>query len=200
MQVSLFSQDRQSVPSRYSVPPRYTPVSPHGTQHATVCEVRTLPAAYRVEDLPPHIAARVTIHPETGCWRAGGNVDKYGYARLGKEGLHRVVYRLTTGQPIPPGYHVDHVFARGCRFRNCINPAHLEAVTPAENYRRRGLTSFAAVNAAKDICDHGHAYGLFTTYIKPNGHRDCRVCIRARVAKYQRKVRTGQHIPLRRAA
>ena len=34
------------------------------------------------------------------------------------------------------GLTIDHVHANGCRNVDCVNPAHLEAVTQAENNRR----------------------------------------------------------------
>jgi hypothetical protein len=53
--------------------------------------------------------------------------------------VHRWVYETTIG-PIPPGYDIDHVAARGCKFKRCINPSHLEPVTHVENQRRARLT------------------------------------------------------------
>lgn len=35
--------------------------------------------------------------------------------------------------PIPEGLHLDHL----CRVRRCVNPAHLEPVTQAENNYRQ---------------------------------------------------------------
>lgn len=45
--------------------------------------------------------------------------------------VHRVAHEVFIG-PIPEGYVVDHT----CRVPMCCNPAHLEAVTQAENCRR----------------------------------------------------------------
>lgn len=60
------------------------------------------------------------------------------YRCSGYCGMH---YRrwLNSGElvgPIPDGLTLDHVVAWGCRHKNCVNPAHLEPVTAAENTRR----------------------------------------------------------------
>ena len=155
-----------------------------------------------MSDLPESIAGRMTVHPVSGCWIVGGSLDKDGYARIGGEGAHRVVYRLLAGEIPEDKPQLDHVVKLGCISRACCWPAHLEPVTARTNTLRG--TSFAAVNAAKDECDHGHPYDLFNTYWRPDGHRDCRICIRFRVAKYKRRLcgaaKTGEPLELRLAA
>jgi len=113
--------------------------------------------------------ARYTVEAENGCLLFTGYRDKQGYARLydgvEKRLVHRLVYEVHIG-PIPEGKQVDHVYARGCRYRHCINHAHLEAVTPLEN-TRRGVHG----NAAKTHCDHGHEFSEKNTrlHTRPDG-------------------------------
>jgi hypothetical protein len=167
--------------------PKHAPASANKSPSTGLSSAHTLtlvPSSqlYRIADLPLSLARNIVIDPETGEWIWTGLLDRDGYGRYSGEGVHRVVYKLLIGA-IPAGLQIDHVQAWGCTSRACCSPWHLEAVTSRENSLRSN--SFAAINAAKTECLNGHEFDLYTTYYRPVGHRDCRICIRARVKKYR---------------
>jgi hypothetical protein len=75
------------------------------------------------------------IYPENGCWSWRGYRDQKGYGRFYCRGLneyaHRWSYEYFVGA-VPVGLELDHL----CRNRDCVNPAHLEAVTHRVNVAR----------------------------------------------------------------
>jgi hypothetical protein len=113
------------------------------------------------------------IRVENDCHRWTGVHDHAGYGRAGKDLAHRRAYEEAYG-PIPDGLQIDHL----CGIRDCINPLHLEAVTPRENTLRSGNP--AAINARKTHCIRGHEFNEENTRTDDDGSRTCRVCDAAR--------------------
>lgn len=86
---------------------------------------------------------------------------------------HRYSYELFVA-PIPEGLYIDHL----CRNKMCVNPAHLEPVTQAENVRRG--VSIHAHNSRKTHCKWGHEFTpenvIQVTAKSGNPGRLCREC------------------------
>jgi len=79
------------------------------------------------------------VEPPAGvagrCWLFRGARQSRGYGAMRVGGVvtlaHRAVYAAYVG-PIPDGLWLDHL----CERKRCVNPAHLEPVTPRTNALR----------------------------------------------------------------
>jgi hypothetical protein len=87
-------------------------------------------------DLPANMQSKITLVGDCWEWTGSRNPKGYGSVTNGKGAsmlAHRRSYEIFNG-PIPDGFEVDHL----CENTSCVNPAHLEAVTPEEHRRRIG--------------------------------------------------------------
>lgn len=127
------------------------------------------------------------VDAATGCWCWSGSLDRDGYAaqfRIGSRSdesrrnvkPHRWTFERKNG-PIAEGLVIDHL----CRNRACVNPDHMEAVTPLVNHAR-------GLRAKRAICPKGHAIAGANELQRRSGIR-CRICANAYAREYQR--RTG---------
>lgn len=148
--------------------------------------------------LPDRFWAKVQPDNASGCWRWTSTIGSKGYAWFWvsptpdcpgrSRQAHIVAYEGLVG-PVPQGMVLDHVRALGCRHSDCVNPAHLEPVTPAENSRRS--------LGDRTHCKNGHRFED-DTYIRPtDGARICRVCARKRLREWRaRKVTPSSRTPI----
>lgn len=120
------------------------------------------------------------VDEATGCWNWRGGVAGNGYGSVRvphgpQMGAHRAAWIVANG-PVPDGLQIDHL----CRNPLCINPAHLEAVSPRENTIRGDAPS--ARHLRQTHCVNGHPFDEVNTRIDRRG-RTCRACHRERTAK-----------------
>ena len=122
--------------------------------------------------------------PELGpchLWTAATDRDGYGQFKIAgrQTKAARFAFELVNG-PIAGDLQPDHL----CRVTRCVNVAHLELVTPAENRRRAA--------AIVTHCPQGHLYDEANTMIDGRGARVCRTCHNERAALYQRRRRAAR--------
>jgi hypothetical protein len=136
-------------------------------------------------------AARIVVLPN-GCWKWIGHVTEKGYARSKLGGdrplrVHKWRWEQDHG-PVPQGLELDHLChtndlgcpgGNTCPHRRCVNPDHLEPVTPSENARRGRRPG--GKQAPQTHCKYGHEFTSENTYLHPTDRtRKCRACGRER--------------------
>ena len=146
--------------------------------------------------LPVTFLEKTITNPSCILWVGAVNSTGYGcFAVDGKSQLaHRVAWEAING-PISDGLTIDHL----CRTRNCVNVAHMEVVTAAENLRRARRLEIGME------CKRGHVMeSAADWYQHPRGSRECRACRTAYQYKQHptndiRDWATSQGIPVSRS-
>jgi hypothetical protein len=139
------------------------------------------------------------VDRESGCWLWTAYISNRGYGTIGLTVgpnksksiyAHRLSYEMHHG-PIPDGLVVDHI----CNVRRCVNPEHLQLLTPLANIERSDHPIYE--RRRQNVCVRGHDLtDPVNVYIRPsNGRRMCRACFRVRALERARK----QGVPERSA-
>jgi hypothetical protein len=110
------------------------------------------------------------VEPDSDHWIWTGQINNKGYGLAWWNGkkrpAHVAVWEALIG-PIPEGLELDHT----CDRTECVNPAHLEVVTHAENMRRSSERQTHCRKA-------GHPRTAENVYRDPHGNTRCRLCAR----------------------
>lgn len=128
---------------------------------------------------------------ENGCWQwlgalTSGRPNQQGYGLVFVSGkvmrAHRVSYQVLKGK-IPEGLVIDHI----CENRACVNPDHMELVTPGINVLRGRSPS--AMNLGRTSCVNGHPYSDGSFWVnKRTGWRKCKLCARESERRRKKKL------------
>jgi hypothetical protein len=131
-----------------------------------------------------------------GCWIWQAFKQNDGYSRftfMGRSMVgHRASYQIFKGE-LDPEKHIHHV----CNTPSCVNPEHLEQISPQENYMISN--SFSAKNARKTHCHRGHVFDEANTNYSYYGkdksmrRRQCRACWRLKYRKRKHLKALTQH-------
>lgn len=133
----------------------------------------------RRQDWRARFWSKVDVTGDCWLWTATTR-DGYGRFWLDYEfkSAHRVAFELKSG-PIPVGLVIDHL----CGVRNCVNPAHLDTTTSADNVRRAARPT--------DRCGRGHELTPANTYVQAAGYKKCRTCRRELRRRHDAAVKVG---------
>jgi hypothetical protein len=123
------------------------------------------------------------VRKTDSCWMWDGVYNDSGYPTFGRQRAYRLSHELYKG-PIPAGFDIDHL----CRVPGCVNPAHLEAVTPEENQRRR-LEHLESEMQQREYCRHGHLLAE-TAKRDTRGARQCGLCHALQARASRARVKT----------
>lgn len=141
------------------------------------------------------------VQINTGCWLWVGCILKGGYGQGywdgRKEYAHRISFQIYKGE-ITEGLQIDHL----CRNKTCVNPDHLELVTPKENvlrcmpFRKPFNKLMSSANAKKTHCKRGHPLEGENLLMvgKDKTFRGCRACRKACITEWKKARRAASTI------
>lgn len=132
--------------------------------------------------LPQRFWNNLLVDPLTGCWVWQGRPDRDGYPNrtstinyATKERPYRWAYRVLVGPII--GETLNHQ----CRNKMCCNPGPGHCCEPMSF-----VDNVRDAKAHTVTCRQGHPYDMTNTHVRRDGRRECKTCMRERVAAQRR--------------
>lgn len=124
-----------------------------------------------------------------GCWHWAGMRNDLGYGIYNHQRAHRLVYMEIGGLPLAP----NEVLRHKCDNPPCVNPAHLEPGTKADNSRDMVERRRHFLHSQTE-CKYGHSFAdpqnvRITVSRRGWVNRVCKPCARKRNQVYGRRVR-----------
>jgi hypothetical protein len=149
--------------------------------------------SYLFERFKKKFEYKYIVEPNSGCWLwiAGLFSSGYGmvsFPRVGTIQAHRISKFLYDKFPIETTRRGSNlVWDHLCKTRSCVNPKHLELVTPKENVHR-------AKHYHKKTCLNGHKLdglnlGIYLRSSTQITIRYCRECVRKKDRERKRLLR-----------
>lgn len=130
------------------------------------------------------------IDDDTGCWNWTKCKNRGGYAQGSYAGKRMAMSRIVAVLYLGLDHRDTKTMAlHRCDNRLCVNPKHIFLGSALDNLTDCIKKGRMRHHGPRDRCFKGHPFTPENTYVKPNGHRTCKVCHKQRVEEWKERNR-----------